>query len=119
MADWRDERWRRLSKGTITALHQSEVTHMKSESASAGGGPGFLAGLIFGIILLSMVIGGFSLLYLAVGILVVYVIFGIRIVRPTHRVLVEFLGKFQKFGGPGFYWILPGIQKLYTVNITV
>jgi regulator of protease activity HflC (stomatin/prohibitin superfamily) len=53
-----------------------------------------------------------------VGILVVYVIFGIRIVRPTHRVLVEFLGKFQKFGGPGFYWILPGIQKLYTVNIT-
>jgi regulator of protease activity HflC (stomatin/prohibitin superfamily) len=47
-----------------------------------------------------------------VGILVVYVIFGIRIVRPTHRVLVEFLGKFQKFGGPGFYWILPGIQRL-------
>jgi regulator of protease activity HflC (stomatin/prohibitin superfamily) len=62
--------------------------------------------------------GGFSLLYLAIGILIVYVIFGIRIVRPTHRVLVETLGKFQKYGGPGFYWIAPGIQKLYTVNIT-
>jgi hypothetical protein len=36
---------------------------MKSESVSAGGGPGFIAGLIFGIIFLSMVIGVFSLLY--------------------------------------------------------
>jgi hypothetical protein len=32
---------------------------MKSDSVSAGGGPGFIAGLIFGIILLSMVIGVF------------------------------------------------------------
>lgn len=47
-----------------------------------------------------------------------YLLLGIRIVRPTHRVLVEFLGKYQRFGGPGFYWILPGIQKLYAVNIT-
>jgi len=53
-----------------------------------------------------------------IAILVGYVLFGIRIVRPTHRVLVEFLGKYQRFGGPGFYWILPGIQKLYAVNIT-
>jgi regulator of protease activity HflC (stomatin/prohibitin superfamily) len=47
-----------------------------------------------------------------------YLLLGVRIVRPTHRVLVEFLGKFQKFGGPGFYWVLPGFQKLYAVNIT-
>jgi regulator of protease activity HflC (stomatin/prohibitin superfamily) len=47
-----------------------------------------------------------------------YLLLGIRIVRPTHRVLVEFLGKYQRFGGPGFYWVLPGIQKLYAVNIT-
>jgi regulator of protease activity HflC (stomatin/prohibitin superfamily) len=47
-----------------------------------------------------------------------YLLLGIRIVRPTHRVLVEFLGKYQRFGGPGFYWILPGVQKLYAVNIT-
>jgi len=53
-----------------------------------------------------------------IAILVGYILFGIRIVRPTHRVLVEFLGKYQRFGGPGFYWILPGIQKLYAVNIT-
>jgi regulator of protease activity HflC (stomatin/prohibitin superfamily) len=53
-----------------------------------------------------------------IAIIVGYVLFGIRVVRPTHRVLVEFLGKYQRFGGPGFYWILPGIQKLYAVNIT-
>jgi len=118
MADWRDERWRRLSRGDVTALQQNEVTHMKTDSVSTGGGPGFVAGLIFGIILMAINAGGFSLLYLAIGILIVYVIFGIRIVRPTHRVLVETLGKFQKYGGPGFYWIAPGIQNLYTVNIT-
>ena len=55
---------------------------------------------------------------LIIAIIVGYVLFGIRVVRPTHRVLVEFLGKYQRFGGPGFYWILPGIQKLYAVNIT-
>ena len=40
-----------------------------------------------------------------------YLLLGVRIVRPTHRVLVEFLGKFQKFGGPGFYWVLPGLPE--------
>jgi len=52
------------------------------------------------------------------GAIVGYILLGIRIVRPTHRVLIEFLGKYQKYGGPGLYWILPGIQKLYAVNIT-
>jgi regulator of protease activity HflC (stomatin/prohibitin superfamily) len=52
------------------------------------------------------------------AIIVGYLLLGIRIVRPTHRVLVEFLGKYQRFSGPGFFWVLPGIQKLYAVNIT-
>ncbi len=55
---------------------------------------------------------------LLIALIVGYLLLGVRIVRPTHRVLVEFLGKFQKFGGPGFYWVLPGFQKLYAVNIT-
>ena len=54
----------------------------------------------------------------AVALIVGYLLLGVRIVRPTHRVLIEFLGKFQRFGGPGFYWVLPGFQKLYAVNIT-
>lgn len=58
-------------------------------------------------------------IYTLIAALVVgYLLLGVRIVRPTHRVLVEILGKFQKFGGPGFYWVLPGFQKLYAVNIT-
>jgi len=43
---------------------------------------------------------------------------GIRIVRPTHRGLIERLGKYKKFGMPGFHWIIPGIDKMYRVNIT-
>ena len=58
-------------------------------------------------------------LYTVIAALVAgYLLLGVRIVRPTHRVLIEILGKYQKFGGPGFYWVLPGFQKLYAVNIT-
>ena len=54
----------------------------------------------------------FSLLWAVIGGLITgYILLGIRIVRPTHRVLIEFLGKYQKYGGPGLYWIIPGIQK--------
>jgi len=43
---------------------------------------------------------------------------GVRIVRPTSRGLVETMGKYTKYAQPGFHWIIPGIQKLYLVNIT-
>lgn len=43
---------------------------------------------------------------------------GIRIVRPTHRGLVERLGKYNRFARPGFNWIIPVIDKLYKVNVT-
>lgn len=43
---------------------------------------------------------------------------GIRIVRPTHRGLIERLGRYKKFAKPGFNWILPFIDKLYSINIT-
>jgi regulator of protease activity HflC (stomatin/prohibitin superfamily) len=44
---------------------------------------------------------------------------GIRIVRPTHRGLIERLGKYHRFANPGFHWIIPlGIDKIYKVNIT-
>jgi regulator of protease activity HflC (stomatin/prohibitin superfamily) len=43
---------------------------------------------------------------------------GIRIVRPTERGLIETLGKYTKFAVPGYHWIIPGIQKLYQINIT-
>ncbi len=43
---------------------------------------------------------------------------GIRIVRPTHRGLVERLGKYHGFANPGFNWIIPIIDRLYQVNVT-
>ncbi|MCX7116479.1 MAG: SPFH/Band 7/PHB domain protein [Legionellales bacterium] len=43
---------------------------------------------------------------------------GIRILRPTERGLIEFLGKYNRFATPGFNWIFPLIENLYRVNIT-
>ena len=43
---------------------------------------------------------------------------GIQIVRPTHRGLVEFLGKYSRFADSGFHWIIPVIERMYKVNIT-
>jgi len=42
---------------------------------------------------------------------------GIRIVRPTHRALVERLGKYNRFSEPGFNWIIPVLEKMYQVDI--
>ena len=51
--------------------------------------------------------------------LVLFVFFaGIRIVRPTHRGLIEFLGKYTRFAEPGFHWIIPVIENIYQVDVT-
>jgi regulator of protease activity HflC (stomatin/prohibitin superfamily) len=57
--------------------------------------------------------------YVIVALFVILIFFlGIRIVRPTHRALIERLGKYYKFANPGFHWIIPIIDKMYQVNIT-
>jgi regulator of protease activity HflC (stomatin/prohibitin superfamily) len=43
---------------------------------------------------------------------------GIRIVRPTHRGLVERLGKYKRFAHFGFNWIIPVIDRIFQINIT-
>jgi regulator of protease activity HflC (stomatin/prohibitin superfamily) len=43
---------------------------------------------------------------------------GIRIVRPTHRGLVERLGKYRRFANRGFNWVIPFIDRLVQINIT-
>jgi regulator of protease activity HflC (stomatin/prohibitin superfamily) len=53
------------------------------------------------------------LLFIVIGILS-----GIRIVRPTHRGLVERLGKYNRFAGPGIHLTIPfGIERMYQVDI--
>jgi len=49
---------------------------------------------------------------------VIYVLSGIKVVRPTHRAAIETLGKYTRFMNSGITWIAPGFQKLYRVNIT-
>jgi len=56
---------------------------------------------------------------ISLTLLVLLVFFaGVRIVRPTHRGLVERLGKYRRLALPGFSWILPVIDRMYRVNIT-
>jgi regulator of protease activity HflC (stomatin/prohibitin superfamily) len=57
---------------------------------------------------------------IVIGSILLIVIFlaGIRIIRPTHRGLIERLGRYVRFGNPGFHWIIPVIEKMYKVNIT-
>lgn len=43
---------------------------------------------------------------------------GVKIVRPTHRALIERLGKYHRFANPGFHWIIPFIEKIFIVNVT-
>jgi len=53
------------------------------------------------------------------GIVVLVIFFaGIRIIRPTHRGLVERLGKYHHFGQPGFNWLIPVVDTMHMVNIT-
>lgn len=58
------------------------------------------------------------MLYIFIIILLIFLISGIRILRPTERGLVERLGKYQSFAQPGFHWIIPVIDKMIRVDIT-
>ena len=58
------------------------------------------------------------ILYFIAAALILLFFAGVKIVRPTHRGLIERLGKYSKFANPGFHWIIPFIDKMYIVNIT-
>lgn len=58
-------------------------------------------------------------IFIMIIVLAVVIFFmGIRIVRPTHRGLVERFGKYNRFASPGFNWVLPVVEDLYQINIT-
>ena len=62
---------------------------------------------------------GILIAQILVGVLIVgFIISGIRIIRPTHRAAIETLGKYTRFQSSGITFIIPGIQKMYSVNIT-
>jgi len=43
---------------------------------------------------------------------------GTRVIRPTHRGLIERFGKYHRFANPGFHWIIPIIDSMYQINVT-
>lgn len=59
--------------------------------------------------------------YIVVGVVLIVIIGvlvgGMRIVRPTHRGLVERLGKYNRYANPGFHVIIPGIEQMYKVDV--
>ncbi|HBH47081.1 MAG TPA: paraslipin [Bacteroidales bacterium] len=55
--------------------------------------------------------------YLIIPVVIIFLT-GIRIVRPTHRGLLERLGKYRKLADSGFHWIIPVVDRIYMVNIT-
>jgi regulator of protease activity HflC (stomatin/prohibitin superfamily) len=55
---------------------------------------------------------------IAVAAVVVIFLSGIRVVRPTHRGLIERLGKYRHFAAPGFNWIIPLVDRMIQINIT-
>jgi len=58
-------------------------------------------------------------LIIIAGAIILFIFFsGIRIVRPTHRGLVERLGKYRRFAHYGFNWIIPVIDRMFQINIT-
>ena len=61
-----------------------------------------------------------EVLIITIAAIVVVILFlsGFKVVRPTHRALVERLGKYHHFAGPGLHWIIPFIDRIYRVNVT-
>lgn len=58
-----------------------------------------------------------NLYYLIIPVVLIF-FWGIRIVRPTHRGLIERLGKYHRFAQPGFHWVIPVIERMFLVNVT-
>ncbi len=52
-----------------------------------------------------------------VVVLVVLARLSVRVVRPTHRGVVERLGKYNRYAEPGIHGVLPLVERLYQVDI--
>ena len=61
---------------------------------------------------------GTMILFVIAVVVIVVGIGGVRIIRPTHRGLIERFGRYRHFALPGFHWIIPGVDRMIQVNIT-
>src|ERR1035437_8246669 len=60
---------------------------------------------------------GFIVAGVIVIIIIVILAMGIRIIRPTHRGLVERLGKYNHYCNPGLHIIIPIIERLFQIDV--
>ena len=64
--------------------------------------------------------GSIAALIVVAAVVVVFIVLllmGIRVIRPTHRGLVERLGKYNRYCDPGFHIIVPFIERLFRVDV--
>ncbi len=59
-----------------------------------------------------------NIVFYIIGGVLLFFSMGVKIVRPTHRGLIERLGKYRRFANPGFHWIIPFIERMFIVNTT-
>ncbi len=53
-----------------------------------------------------------------IALIVLFILSGFRMVRPTRRAIIERFGKYRKFAMPGLHWIIPFVDRMIKVNIT-
>ncbi len=61
---------------------------------------------------------GQMVLFVVAAFVVLFALSGVRIIRPTHRGLIERFGKYHRFAEPGFHWIIPGVDRMIQINTT-
>ena len=59
----------------------------------------------------------YVIIVIVVVVVLVLVALGVRVVRPTHRGLVERLGKYNRYATPGFHLIIPFVERMFKVDI--
>jgi regulator of protease activity HflC (stomatin/prohibitin superfamily) len=65
-----------------------------------------------------MYFGPWSMLLTILGFALFVFAFGIRIVRPIEKGLIERLGKYKRTAEQGFNWIIPIVDQMIKVNVT-
>ncbi len=64
-----------------------------------------------------MSIGAIVGVAIAALIVLLLLISSIRILRPTHRGLVERLGKYHRYAGAGFHPVIPLVERMFRVDV--
>jgi len=59
----------------------------------------------------------YVIIVIVVVVVLILLALGVRVVRPTHRGLVERLGKYNRYANPGFHLIIPFIERMFKVDI--